>query len=211
MQQVVRLGRLERVAILRALRLRVLLEPCVPPLTVEQERLVSYVTIEALNLWSSFARAYYLSSVLGAKTNAGTKVAVHGQVFRAPGDALGYAIKLLRPHAGPGPWKRRDEPTWHDPQTLLKVYQALSASHLSDVQNAFSYPTLVFARLPTVRNFFAHRNEETARKAAQVARTYGLSPRLRPSDVLCTKLPGRPQAIAADWIDDLCSVISLLC
>lgn len=211
MQRVARLGRLEGVAIRRALRLRSLVDAYSLPVTPERERVVSYVTIEALNLWASFARAYYLSSALGARIRAGGRVTVQLQGIRTPGDAITFSVVKIQRRRGTGPWKRRDEPAWHDPNTLLTLFGYLGASNLNEVHRAFGYQTGVFRQLPTFRNFFAHRNEETARKTADIARGYGLSPRLRPSEVLCTRSVGRPQNILADWLDDLRNVIQLMC
>jgi hypothetical protein len=212
MQRVSWLGKLERTAIRRAFRLRRLVEAYSAPLGPEREPIVSYVTIEALNLWTSFARAYYLSCVLGARVRAGQRVTLQQQGIVTVGDAITFSVRrLMRRSRGTGPWKRRDEPTWHDPRTLLKLFRFLGASNLNDLQRAFGYQTLVFAHLPTVRNFFAHRNEETAGKTIQIARGYGLSPRLRPSELLCTRPQGKTQNILSEWLLDLRNVIELMC
>jgi hypothetical protein len=212
MQRVAWLGRLEEVAIRRALRLRSLVDTYSVPVPSDQDRIVSYVTIEALNLWASFARAYYVSSVLGARISAGGKVTVQKRGIRTPGDAITFSVQRLGPRRrAAGPWKRRDEPAWHTPSTLLTLFEDLGASNLKEVQRAFGYQTRVFGQLPTFRNFFAHRNEESAEKTAQIARAYGLSPRLRPSEVLCSRTVGRPQNILADWLDDLRNVMQLMC
>jgi hypothetical protein len=41
----------------------------------------------------------------------------------------------------------------------------------------------------------------------------GLStkPELRPTKILCSKLPKRPQNVLTDWIDDMSNIIDVLC
>jgi hypothetical protein len=123
------------------------------------------------------------------------------------------AMQHLKPKlAGKGPpWNRREEPTWHERQTLLKLSSILGASNDSQIQAALSYKTWVFADLPVFRNFFAHRNDETAKRARALASHYTVSSQLRPSEILCSVAPGRPQRVLADWLDDLRNVVDLLC
>lgn len=212
MRRVPRLGKLQVLATRRALRLRSLVDSYALPVTSDCDRSVSYVAIEALNLWASFARSYYLSCLLGTKQVDGTGVTITIPGIQNVGDAMTFSIRTMKLRLRTGrPRKRRDEPTWHEPHTLLRLLGSVGASTLPNVHAAFAYPTAVFLHLPTFRNFFAHRNEDTARKTARIARRYGLSPKLRPSEILCSKTTGRPQNILADWLDDLRNVIQLMC
>jgi hypothetical protein len=206
------LARLQRLAAKRLVMLRTLVEQCAAPSTRKYDRIVSYVAIEALNLWTEFMRCYYLSCVLSGKRANGVRVKIATAGVRTVEDAINFAISCLRPYLKKvRPWRRRDEPSWHDPNTLLRLSDALGYSNLTEVRAAFAYPTRAFQDLPTVRNFFAHRNEETARKAVNIARSYGLSTLLRPSDILISIAPGRPQSVLSDWLDDIRYVIELLC
>jgi len=212
MKPVRRLKKLRIIASRRAMRLKSLINACVVPITSDGDRVVAFVVIEALNLWASFARAYYLSCVLKATTEAGGRVAIVNSTIRTVTDALGFSVKLFKPHVrSSGPFSRREEPAWHDTSNLLKVLTSLGASNIAQVQAALSYPTSVFKQLPVARNFFAHRNEDTARKTTGIARDLGLSVNARPSEMLCEKAKGRPQNVLADWLDDLRIVIELMC
>lgn len=79
-----------------------------------------------------------------------------------------------------------------------------------DVLAAFSVPTKVFEHLPMMRNFYAHRNEHTARIAKNLAR-YTIPMRGHPTEILCTRAYGRPQILILDWIDDITAIVELLC
>jgi len=195
----------------RAVFLRQLINVLSPPLDAAADRLVSYAVVEALNTWASFARAYYLSCcVHHARRASGAKVTYTGAPITNTIDALFWATRVMKGAKRP-PIDRRQEPAWHDPNTLLKTFAALNVSNLGQVQAAFSYSTTVFAYLPTIRNFFAHRNDETMHKVRDVARHLGINPNQRACEIVCSAIAGRPQNILADWLDDLRNVAVLLC
>jgi hypothetical protein len=196
----------------RLARLRLLVDQCRPPLNTEEDRIVAYATIEALNLWDSFVRAYYLSCVVTrALTDSGVRITTN-VALPTVDDAIDFAVKQIYPATNrQPPWSRRDEPRWYVPGHIIKIMTSAQASNRAHIIAAFGYQTAVFANLPTARNFFAHRNADTAEKVSAIAGHYTLSARLRPSDLLCSRLPGRPQALLSDWLDDLREVIVLLC
>lgn len=195
----------------RAVALRQLVEGLPTTPSPVADRLVAYTTIEALNLWAQFSRAFYLACCFGAVSRSGQPVSV-AIYFGTRDDALTHAVRTMGSSRKSGPpWTRRDEPTWHDPNVVLKLLGSLKASNLGNVQGAFGYQTRVFRDLPTVRNFYAHRNEETARKVGTLARRFGQSSRRRPTELMCTRLGNRPQTILADWLDDIRNVVVLVC
>jgi hypothetical protein len=110
-----------------------------------------------------------------------------------------------------GAIQRRNEPSSHDVQILMNLFQHVGAPHLTQIQTALSYPTDAFRFLPTIRNFFAHRNADTAGKVRNAALRLGIAGQRKPSDMVCSRRTNRPQSILADWLDDMRAVISLLC
>ena len=110
-----------------------------------------------------------------------------------------------------GTWGRRDEPTWHDPQTLLRVGHAERFSHLSDIQAAFSAGYRFYVHLPVFRNYFAHRNKDTKYAAASIGPQYGISATKRPSQILLTRPLNRPQPLILEWMDEMQFTIEYLC
>jgi hypothetical protein len=174
--------------------------------------LAAFVAMETLNLWAGFSRNFYLSCALRARSPAHGRVSMTVAPFGSSADALVFAIRLLRPTRFAAGWTtRRDEPTWHEPSTLVKLFIALGASNSADVQAALSLQSPVFKLRPVVRNFFAHRNDDTAKKADSVARDLSLPRNLRPSEMMSWRLPGHPQNVLADWIDDIQTIIELMC
>jgi len=172
---------------------------------------VAFVTIEALNLWASFVRSFYISCVLRARTATGARITITRPGLHTTGDAITFCMHQMKHRKGSGPWLRRQEPAWHDTSTVLNLLTAIGASNLTQVQNALSYPTSFPTMLPLARHFFAHRNQDTMHDVQSIARNLGVSARLRPSDVLCSRAAGRPQNVLSDWLDDIRNVVDLMC
>lgn len=119
----------------------------------DRDLVIAYVTIEALNAWALFCRSFYLSCALGAWTERKRRVTV----FSATSDPLGAAITLCNSHARPnadGLWRRRNEPTWHDPNVLMRVCKKPGCSIQAQVERAFSLNQNVFNDLPVFRKCF---------------------------------------------------------
>lgn len=208
-----RLSKLHSAATRRALKLRSLVEAFGLPATAEKDRVVAWVVIEAVNLWGGFLRAYYLSGAIKARTGSGVPV-YFARTFASRQAALTHAVRLLKnPKFNKKTIVRRDEPAWHDVGNFLKLATSVGLSNLAQVQTALAYRTNFFGLLAPVRNFYAHRSDETCRRAANVGVRLGLAatPRMRATEILCSRLPRRPENVITDWLYDMESVIDLMC
>jgi hypothetical protein len=182
------------------------------PPTSERDRGIALGAIEVLNTWSNFARAYWLSSFGEPRTSGGVRIRCGRSLLAS--DPLGFAITTFRPKARPrgnGRWDRRLEPTWHDPQTLLQLTREAGLTNAADVAVAFSINTRVFYDLPVLRNYFAHRNEDTYLAALRVAALNSVATPRRPFEVLAGVSAGRTQALFREWLGDLDLVAEYLC
>ncbi len=208
-----RLEKLNRAARRRIARLRSSVSPLSLPATPEGDRAVAWAIIEADNLWAGFLRAYYLSATIHAKTVSGGKITLTSAAFPDLQAALKFAARLKDPKFKKPVVSRRDEPAWHNTADFLKLLQNIGVSNLPRVHAALAYGTTFFNHLRTIRNFYAHRCDDTSRKAGGVGIKLGLSatPSLHATQIMCTRLPRRPQNIATDWLDDIGNVIDLLC
>jgi hypothetical protein len=207
------LGKLRDTATAKLLRLRRLGVFSLGTEQLEANRLLAYVTLEALNTWSMFSRYFLLSLSLTPRRTSGARVRIARGGIGGPRDVLALAMSLLKPYRPPsaaGTWARRDEPTWHEPRSLLVCASALRVSNLDVIQNALSVPTRVFADLPVFRNFFAHRNDSTCAKAVAIAVQYAI-PTGHPTRILQTRPFSRPWPLVVEWIDDLTVVTELVC
>lgn len=179
----------------------------------DRESRLTFAVINLLNSWSNFVRAFYLSCAFGAKTK--TLVFVRPHVpFSDTNAAIGYAIQQFKRYASPnilGRWHRRDEPPWHDPNTLLRVCANLRFSNTTKIQAAFSLNLRVFLDLPVARNFYAHRNQGTDEAAQLLAPLYGIPSNLRVTQLLFSNPLRRPQPLIFEWIDELKITADFLC
>ena len=177
-----------------------------------RDRELAYVVLETQNLWTNFSRSYLISCVFTPKRCAGGRVTYTNAAIQTPGDVLFAANKLARGPLAAAPITRRDEPSWHDIALFHNTCQHLQCSHLAHVQAALSLQTRVFHDLPSFRNFYAHRNGESAQKAVQLAkRIYLIVGPTHPSDVLAEPARNRTQALILDWLDDMSTIVDLLC
>jgi len=208
-----RLEKLNRTARRRIVRLRSVVSPLSLPATPEADRAVAWAIIEADNLWAGFLRAYYLSAAIHAKTVSGGKITLSSAAFPSLQSALKFAARLKDPKFKKSVVSRRDQPAWHNTSDFLRLLQRIGASNLPRIQAGLAYGTAFFNHLRTIRNFYAHRCDDTSRKAGNVGIRLGLSatPNLHATQIMCARLPKRPQNIATDWLDDIGNVIDLLC
>ena len=170
----------------------------------DTDRLLGHVVIEGLNTWANFQRAYFLSCVLRAWKEDGFRITLSNTTVRTFSDGLGICMQTCKPWVWTrGTWQRRDEPPWHDPQTLIRAANAIGCSHYTQIVTAFSTGTNVFSHLPTFRNFYAHRNDDTAKKAKALALQYSIPSSLQPTQILCSFGYGSHQPLVLDWFDDL--------
>lgn len=211
MGPVANLRHLYRHASARLGRLKSLALVALPMSFAERDRRLCYVAIEALNTWSEFVRAYVLSCVLHPERINNPQITLSNQGIRSSSDVLHAAVRLMRGGTKPPPKTRRDEPAWHDVQTLMKTCGYMGCSHIADVHRALSIPTMAFDHLPTLRNYYAHRNPESKQKACDLAAKYAIASVAHPTVLAASTAPHRPQPLIADWIDDLCIAAELLC
>lgn len=179
----------------------------------DRDPIISYVTIEALNSWAQFSKAFYLSCAISARTEANVRVVV-SPIGLSENDAVGRAITLFKPYAAPaasGIWARRDEPTWHDPKVLMRACEHIHCSLYGHMQNAFSMGQNVFIDLPVLRNFYGHRNRASEKAAQNVGPKHLLPSSLRPSELL-TQIPPRASSpLLLEFIAEMRITAEFLC
>lgn len=209
-----RLEKLNRVARRRIARLRYVVSPLSLPATPAADRAISWAMIEADNLWAGFLRAYYLSATIHATTASGHKITFAASTFPDIQAALKYSVQLLKDPSFRKPTvTRREEPPWHETGKFLTLLTTLRASNLSTVRKALAYKTTFHDFLPPIRNFYAHRCDDTSRRAGKVGVKLGFSatPTLHATEIMCSRLLRRPHNIATDWLDDIGNVVDMLC
>lgn len=186
------------------------------PNQTSRELLISPLIINTLNTWALFNRAYYVCCLMGTKSGSGTFItSSHSLSGLSVNDAIGHAIIAINPKTTPmasGLWDTRDEPTWHDVNTLLKLAATYSFSNLSDIQSAFTFGFTAHRDLAVFRNYYGHRNLGTKTKAQNMAATYGIKTNQHPTEILLDSPLATPGVALLDqWIGELEQTITLLC
>lgn len=176
------------------------------------DRIAAAVTLSLQNSWAHFCRSYALSCTLTPKTISGTTIHLGNPAIKTYAHVIEAALRrrkayILRRRT----WTCRDEPAWHEPATILDTCDELQCSNLSQLHAALSTGTKVFEYLPTVRNFYAHRNECTARKVIPVARYYSIVAKPHPTTILFSVAHSRTQSLLLDWLDDVRIVVNAAC
>lgn len=170
----------------------------------EADTYVSKACIESVNIWTNFSRSLYLSCALRCTTNSGQKIAPETHSFASKADALLYAQQLVG-RRGRG----RNEPVWHDEANLRKLFQALRLQNMQSLSASQSTSSNCLKVLPTIRNFYAHRNEETANKAKRVLLRAGYTYTGHPTTTILQRLPGNPNIFMCELLLDLITKIEL--
>ena len=209
-----RLRKVAQPARKRLRRLRHLAETVDRADLAKAERTIAHVAIELLTLWSNFVRSYYVACALGARRGRHSRVRT-SKPYASVNDAIGAAIAKFRPSAVPrstGLWHRRDEPTWHDNQTLITLAKDAKWSNEEVVAAALSIKGVRGALdLPVFRNFYAHRNPETLKTASQLGPQYGIPQHRRLSEILLAVPKGGHEALLLQWIGEFDIIIEWLC
>lgn len=214
MQSVQHLAKLRDVAghRVRRLRGRALAAVNLVGPSFEKDRDIAFVVIELQNLWGNFVRAYLLSLLRSPKRALNGRVSLGNAAITTPGDLLHLAARSTLGATARAPVGRRDEPAWHDVSVLVKTCNALKPSHEAHVYASMSLSGRAFYDLPAFRNFYAHRNDESAGKALGLARRQYLITGIKhPTEALCVPARRRPQALILDWTDEIDATIQLLC
>jgi len=105
----------------------------------------------------------------------------------------------------------RDEPPWQDRNVFLKIVRRLGLSNEPSITAAVNASATTLANLPTIRNFYAHRNEDTAKKTAAVQLSYGVPGKMHLTCFLGTRLGVRPHAILRYLVKDIGTALNMAC
>jgi hypothetical protein len=203
------------------LRLRSLVEQHTPSRpsqwSAADERIASYVVIEAANLWEGYCRSFYLSSALRAFETPGVRVTVtFATPIRTLQDALTVAVHRIdaTTRGRQGPWSPSDEPDWPNKGHFRIALAHVGASNLPKVDRALGLLPSALNDLRTMRNYFAHKAERSASSVRRLPRNYRLTQVTHPMVFLFSPAPGRGAFTAGEpvlfrWLDALYRTIRL--
>ena len=171
-----------------------------------KSELISYAVIELDNLVLSAMRVLLISSVRNARTLSGVRVR---SVFslREEGEIAAFTLSVVNNQAfirmgSPIRIDRKQEPTVRDPRAVERVFSAAGLTNTPSLQSALALNATLFANLATLRNFYAHRNADTWRKARRKATDMGIYAVSSVDDIVKSLVPGRAVRVYEDWLDE---------
>lgn len=195
---------------------RALSDTSSPQFAAPSEEKFTFSVVNLLNSWANFQRTYFICCLLGVKS-ASSKSIISNQSgsVTTSNDAIGKAILHFTPARVPrstGIWDTRDEPTWHDSNTLIRLSTAFAFSNDEDIQTAFTFGFTAHKNLVTFRNYYAHKNQGTKKKAQAIANQYLIPQHLHPTAVLLeTPSTVTSTNLLEMWTAEFNQTIELLC
>ena len=172
----------------------------------EKEKLVAEMCVMCLHdAWARFCRELVVTSAYAEPLTAtGTRVPkVQGIQRRSQ-----VIPRLLSTYK-----RRTQEPSWYLARDCIDASSRLQLANHVTISNGIglSFPTLSVSpndQVRMVRNFFAHKNPDTAREVKQVARSLNLPTSDNASGVPTTLIPPGITAFAF-WVNCLRSMAYL--
>jgi hypothetical protein len=168
---------------------------------------ISTSVLELDNLIITTLREFTISSLVRTRTVSGHRVAIN-RLFRCEEEISAHILSIVNFVAfqrlkQPPRIARKDEPTVRDLKITEKILLGCGASNLPSLQNALALNLSLFRDIPTIRNFYAHRNEDTWKKVKDKARLMGIRATRHTDDLVQAVVAGRPWSIFEDWLGDL--------
>lgn len=168
---------------------------------------IAYFVIELDNAMTQGMREFVHSSMLAARTCSGHRVKT-SRKFASPDEVSAHIFSVVNNpgyvrRGSPPVASRKDEPTFRDPIRLHAVLHACGASNINSVSNAQALNLPVFDEIASVRNFYAHRNEDTFTKVVRLAKNWGLTSLAHCDDLLAVARPSRPVRLFEDWLAEI--------
>lgn len=157
------------------------------PLTIQQHSVVELCVIRLHDAWSRFCRELVVTSAYAKPLTAQGY-----RIPRAPGVKRRDQVipKLLATYP-----KRNKEPTtWYVPGDCLDIAKRIEVSNYSAIASGIgiSFPDMSPSpndQVRLVRNFFAHRHQESADKALEIARNLHIPGITHPRSLVIATVP----------------------
>jgi len=147
------------------------------------------------------------------KSLRGTKARNSQLIISRQGDnswqAIGHQCKRAarsenQVAAIPPSFLMRNEPTWGDIGSIIKIINALNPSNQGQLTTAFGLPLHGPKHLQLVRNCAAHKTiENLLNLRSQLSLTYTLHNKVTPSEVAWSLKTGTSDLAINVWIDDM--------
>jgi hypothetical protein len=154
-----------------------------------------YCVIHVQDCWNRFVRdAVMRSSLGGAVRSTGQRIDPGPNGVFWQRDAFAY----LRANWGKVQQKPSWEPDWHEVGNANKAIDVLGPRNANDLKAAFGAGSNPITDVRPVRNFIAHRGENTGARVQAVAAHYHIPDWRQPRDIVNLVIPGTGGTVLFD-------------
>ena len=141
--------------------------------------------------------------MLGAKMNNGNHVTCN-EVIRSLDEAGAKMLYIInRPRYNVLMNSSRisidSVPIIRDPKLIENIFIYYSLSNYNQLLSALSLNYTLFMDLGSIRNFYAHRNENTFKKVKNRFQEQGISSIIHPDDIVISSVPAYPLKKKKKW------------
>jgi hypothetical protein len=178
----------------------------------EVDRKIGYVLLEVHNLWASYWRQVYFSAVLLEARNRNDN-RIFGRRLLSERQAVVEAVRHVDARraqrlARAARITHRDEPNWFDQSQCERIFRGLGFADQTDWIRLLAFDGQFASNAPTIRNFYAHKSRDTHDKLSTTRRNLGLSPDIRPVDIVLSIDPSSGQRIVVRWLTNMIVALS---
>jgi hypothetical protein len=171
----------------------------------EANRLLSFVLIEAHNWWIQYCRQFVIQCAEGAFTATGAAVRSplpHANNRAALLTDLSKRYGRLSKNAA-GPPIGLHEPKWRELTVILNCCTYLALPNTGSVTNTIKLAFSFHRELNPIRNFVAHRCEETSRDLKSLAVRLGTGPHPSLVSTMRTTTPTGAPTVLSEWLGEM--------
>lgn len=175
-----------------------------------REELLLFIAVEATNLWTQFCKSYAIRSARGMTSLSGAR-------WRSP-TVGGLSSEEIRAHLviTHGNGRRRpsdplNEPTWRKLDIVERCCTSLDVGNQGSIARAISYGSSFTSELPEVRNFAAHKCENTRLRLDRIAARRGYPSKADLSHVMLSPSSSGFGTVALEWLTEMERTMKAMC
>lgn len=191
----------------RIARLSILTSTISAPYSPEERRAIAYCIVELDNLVINFLRSLTLSVLIGCRAvNGHLIVSTCSAANSGEAGAVMLSILNSKRHSDLGSPLAVPEdqiPAFRLPTEAEKVFSAVGASNLTNLQLGSGLNGRVFSEAKLLRHFFSHRCMSTNEKVRAFGQSIGVFNYEDAERLALTSRPGTGTPLIVGWYDDL--------
>lgn len=178
----------------------------------ERDEILLYLAIESLNLWTQFCKSYVINSCRGVRSLSGVKWhSPHTKDWNRE-DVRRHLTSRFSSRRNPNPANPMHEPRWREFSEVVRCCNGMAVPNAAALSRASGLAVSFLRELHKVRNFAAHKCEDTRVSMESVARGRGHFRKCDLAEVML--LPSTTSASASvtrQWLVEMDALMLEMC